>query len=43
MQRLPKEYQAMYSRSVMANETKQKVAVACEKFRKWAMDNHWMF
>jgi hypothetical protein len=43
MQRLPKEYQAMYSRSVMASEAKQKVAIACEKFRKWAMDNHWMF
>jgi len=43
MNRLPKEYQAMYARSLMANGDKQKVAVACTSFRKWAIDNHWMF
>ncbi len=43
MQRLPKEYQAMYSRSLMASKEKQDIAIACEKFRKWSMDNHWMF
>lgn len=43
MNRMPKEYQAMYARSVMANREKQTTAVKCEDFRKWAMANHWMF
>jgi hypothetical protein len=43
MNRLPKEYQAMYARSLMANTAKQTIAVKCENFRKWAMANHWMF
>jgi hypothetical protein len=43
MNRLPKEFQAMYTRSVMSNTDKQKTAVQCEDFRKWAMANHWMF
>ena len=43
MSRMPKEYQAMYARSVMANSEKQKTAVQEESFRKWAMANHWMF
>jgi hypothetical protein len=43
MERTPKEYQALFARSVMANADKQKVVVACEAFRKWAMANHWMF
>lgn len=43
MNRLPKEYQAMYARSLMANTEKQTIAVKCENFRKWAMANHWMF
>lgn len=43
MSRMPKEYQAMYARSMMASAEKQKVAVKCEDFRKWAMANHWMF
>lgn len=43
MSRMPKEYQAMYARSVMASSEKQKAAVKCDDFRKWAMANHWMF
>lgn len=43
MQRIPKEYQALYARSAMANEEKQKAVVGCDAFRKWAMANHWMF
>ena len=43
MERTPKEYQALYARSTMANDTKQPVVVACEAFRKWAMNNQWMF
>ena len=43
MQRVPKEYQALYARSAMANGDKQKAVVQNESFRKWAMANHWMF
>ena len=43
MQRIPKEYQALYARSTMANADKQEVVVACEAFRKWSLANHWMF
>jgi hypothetical protein len=43
MQRLPKEYQALFARSVMANDEKQKTAVQCTEFRTWSMANHWMF
>ncbi len=43
IERMPKEFQAMYARSAMASADKQKIAVKCEEFRKWAMANHWMF
>ena len=43
MERVPKEYQALFARSAMASEGTQKVVVQCEAFRKWAMSNHWMF
>ena len=43
MQRLPKEYQALFAKSVMATPQKQYAAIKCDNFRKWAMANHWMF
>ena len=43
MKRLPSEYQALFARSLMANESKKDVAIKCEEFRKWSLANHWMF
>ena len=43
MKRLPLEYQALFARSLTANDSKKDIAVKCEAFRKWAMANHWMF
>jgi hypothetical protein len=43
IERMPKEFQAMFARSAMASDEKQKIAVKEESFRKWAMANHWMF
>lgn len=43
MKRLPSEYQALFARSLIANDSKKDVAVKCEAFRKWSLANHWMF
>lgn len=43
MERLPKEYQALFAKSAMATADKQKMAIECDGFRAWALANHWMF
>lgn len=43
MQRLPLEYQALFARSLAANNSKKDIATKCDAFRKWALANHWMF
>lgn len=42
LQRMDKEWQALFCRSVMKSD-KQGTAVKNDKFRKWAMDNQWLF
>jgi len=44
VKRMGNEWQAMFGRSVIAaDEVKRDVGVKSESFRKWAMDNQWMF
>jgi hypothetical protein len=40
--RMEKEWQALFARSIMASTDKQKIAIRSDKFKKWAMDNHWL-
>jgi len=42
LNRMDKEWQALFCRSVMKSD-KQTAAVKNDKFRKWAMDNQWLF
>jgi hypothetical protein len=44
VKRMGNEWQAMFGRSVIAaDDVKRDVGVKSESFRKWAMDNQWMF
>ena len=43
VKRLGSEYQALFGKSAIANPLKQTVVIKCEAFRKWALDNQWMF
>lgn len=43
MKRLGSEYQALFGKTALANSMKQKIAIKCDGFRKWALDNQWMF
>jgi hypothetical protein len=42
LMRMEKEWQALFARSVMSSSEKQKLAIRSDKFKQWAMDNHWM-
>jgi hypothetical protein len=41
--RLDKELQALFARSLVKNTTKQAMAVSNKEFVKWATDNQWLF
>jgi hypothetical protein len=41
--RLDKELQALFARSVVKSTTKQAMAVSNKDFVKWATDNQWLF
>jgi hypothetical protein len=43
VKRLGSEYQALFGKTAIANETKKGIAIKSELFRKWALDNQWMF
>jgi hypothetical protein len=42
LMRMEKEWQALFARSIMSSSEKQKLAIRSDKFKQWAMDNHWM-
>jgi hypothetical protein len=41
--RLDKELQALFARSIVKSTTKQAMAVSNKEFVKWATDNQWLF
>ena len=41
--RLDKELQALFARSIVKSSTKQSMAVSNKDFVKWATDNQWLF
>jgi len=43
VQRMDKEWQGMLVTSLMKIESKQTFCVQNQRFKQWAMDNHWMF
>jgi len=42
-ERMEKEWQALFARSVVKSETKQAMAVSNREFKNWAMSNQWLF
>ncbi len=43
LKRMDMEWQALFAKSGIKSETKQKILVGNAKFKKWASDNQWAF
>ena len=43
VQRMDKEWQALFAKSGIKSESKQKILTNNAKFKKWAVDNQWAF
>jgi hypothetical protein len=41
--KLDKELQALFARSIVKSSSKQAMAVSNKEFVKWATDNQWLF
>jgi len=43
LDRMDKEWQALFARSIVKSSTKSSIAVKNKRFVKWATDNQWLF